>query len=306
VDHPAAEQAARRQAVQAAERGQQAALNQVVDALAAGGGALAALSALAFVAGLIDAVAGGGGLIQLPALLVFAPQLGTISALGTSKFAGIWGTASAAVQYGRRVPFDRALVVPAGIAALACSFLGARAVAAVGSAELRPLVLTLLVAVLAYTLWKKDFGALHAPKLDGRQRLLAALAIGAAIGFYDGFFGPGTGSFLIFAFIGLLGYSFLAASAAGKIVNALTNVSALMYFVAHGDVAYRFALPMAMCNVAGAQIGSRLAIAKGSGFVRLLFIAIVRDCVATNSTSDLDLPGPLLVIHQQARRQPTG
>lgn len=233
------------------------------------------LCGFAFLAGFIDAVAGGGGLIQVPALFVLMPQLAPATLFGTNKFASIWGTLAAAVQYSRRMPPVWSAVLPAGGAALVCSFLGARAVSHIDSAVLRPLVLLLMLAVLAYTLWKKNLGALHAPKLKRSAQFWAALATGAALGFYDGFFGPGTGSFLIFAFVGLFGFSFLAASAAAKNVNFITNAAALAYFAASGHVDYAAALPMAASNIAGSLAGTHLALRRGSRFVRGLFIAVV-------------------------------
>lgn len=241
---------------------------------------LAALCGFAFLAGFVDAVVGGGGLVQIPALFVLMPQLSPALLFGTNKFAAVWGTLSAAVQYARRVPPIWHTVLPASAAALLFSFLGAHTVSVVNPALLRPLILALLVAVLVYTLWRKDFGALHAPRLSRTQQLWIGLATGALIGFYDGFFGPGTGSFLIFAFIGLFGFSFLAASASAKVVNVVTNFAALAYFISHGDVLYATALPMAVCNVAGSLVGSRLALRRGSGFVRVLFIVVVGALIA--------------------------
>jgi uncharacterized protein len=239
-----------------------------------------ALCAFAFLAGFIDAVVGGGGLIQIPALLILLPQLSPAAVFGTNKFAAIWGTLSATVQYARKVPISWRAVLPAGVAAMLFSFLGAHTVSLISNTQLKPMVLVLLVVLLGYTLWKKDFGALHAPKLSPAQQFWIALATGAVIGFYDGFFGPGTGSFLIFAFVGLFGFSFLAASAAAKAVNSITNLAALVYFASSGNVVFHFALPMAACNVAGSLIGSRLAIAKGSHFVRKLFVVIVSILIA--------------------------
>jgi uncharacterized membrane protein YfcA len=235
----------------------------------------AALCGFAFLAGFVDAVVGGGGLIQIPALFVLMPQLPPATLFGTNKFAAVWGTLSAALQYGRRMPLIWRSVLPAAAAALLFSFLGAHTVSVIAPAALRPLILALLLLVLAYTLWKKDFGALHAPRLGHAQQLWMGLATGAVLGFYDGFFGPGTGSFLIFAFVGLFGFSFLAASASAKAVNVITNFAALAYFASHGDVLYATALPMAACNVTGSVIGSHLALRHGSGFVRLLFIVVV-------------------------------
>jgi len=234
-----------------------------------------ALLAFAFLAGFIDAVAGGGGLVQVPALFILMPQVPAATLLGTNKFSSIWGTAFAALQYARRMPMEWRATLPAVAAAFVFGFLGAQAVAHTPSDFMRPLVLFLLVAVLVYTLWRKDFGALHAPRLGSTQTLLASLATGALIGFYDGFFGPGTGSFLIFAFVGLFGFSFLAASASAKLVNVVTNGAALVYFVSHGHVLYSVAAPMAACNIAGSLVGTRLALKLGSTFVRRVFVLVV-------------------------------
>lgn len=236
---------------------------------------LAALCAFAFLAGFIDSVVGGGGLIQVPALFVLMPGIPPATLLGTNKGSSIWGTLAATIQYLRKVPFEWRATLPTALAALLFGYFGAQTVATVHAEFLRPLVLVMLVAVLVYTLWKKDLGQLHAPRLRPAQQLWIGLLTGAAIGFYDGFFGPGTGSFLIFAFVGLFGFSFLAASASAKVVNLITNGAALAYFISHGHVLYQVAAPMAVFNVAGATLGARMAIRRGSGFVRLLFIGIV-------------------------------
>lgn len=238
------------------------------------------LCGFAFLAGFIDSVAGGGGLVQVPALFILMPTVPAPTLLGTNKFASIWGTLFAFFQYARRMPVEWRATLPTCAAALAFGFIGARTVAHVPAEFLRPLVLVLLVAVLAYTLWKKDLGALHAPKLTHAGQLWMGLATGAAIGFYDGFFGPGTGSFLIIAFVGLFGFSFLAASASAKAVNVITNGAALAYFVTHGNVLYEVAAPMAACNVAGSFVGTRLALKLGSRFVRIVFIVVVSALIA--------------------------
>jgi len=236
---------------------------------------IAALCGFAFVAGFVDAVVGGGGLIQIPALFVLKPELPPATLFGTNKLSSIVGTANASWQYARRVALPwRILFITAGTAFVA-SFFGAKAVSYFNPAALRPLIIALLAAVFVYTLIKKDFGSLHAPKLTPAQQRGAGVAIGAVIGFYDGFFGPGTGSFLVFAFVGLFGFSFLLASAAAKIVNLATNAAALAFFLPAGHVLYQAALPMAACNLAGSWCGAHLAIQRGSGFVRLFFIGVV-------------------------------
>lgn len=241
---------------------------------------LAALCGFAFLAGFVDAVVGGGGLIQVPALFVLMPQVSPATLLGTNKFASIWGTSVATYQYARRVSMPWHALLPACLAAFIFSFYGAHTVSTLQPDVLRPLILLLMIAVLAYTLWKKDFGALHAPRLTRQHEIVTGIVVGCVLGFYDGFFGPGTGSFLIFAFVGLFGFSFLAASASAKAVNAITNLAAVLYFVWHGHVLYKIALPMAVCNMAGAWLGTRLALRKGSGFVRIFFIVVVSALIA--------------------------
>lgn len=233
------------------------------------------LAVFAFLAGFVDSVVGGGGLIQVPALMVLMPGVPPATLLGTNKGSSIWGTLVATLQYLRKVPFEWRATLPTCLTALVFGYAGARTVAQVNPDFLRPLVLAMLLVVLIYTLWKKDFGRLHAPRLSPAQQLWIGLLTGAAIGFYDGFFGPGTGSFLIFAFVGLFGFSFLAASASAKVVNLITNGAAVAYFASHGMILWHVAAPMALFNVAGAALGSRMAIRKGSEFVRLLFIGIV-------------------------------
>jgi len=235
------------------------------------------LCAFAFLAGFVDSVVGGGGLIQLPALFLCLPPslAGSIPAvLGTNKMSSICGTGMAVVQYARRIPIPWRSILPAAAAAFASSLLGARAVTRVRPDLLRPLVLGLLVAVALYTFWNKNLGARHAPRLAARRELLWGIAIGLAIGFYDGFFGPGTGSFLIFAFIGWFGFDFLSASAAAKVVNFATNLSAVGYFAATGNVLWRYALPMAACHVLGSLVGTRLALLRGNRFIRALFLVM--------------------------------
>ncbi|MBM3879281.1 MAG: sulfite exporter TauE/SafE family protein [Verrucomicrobia bacterium] len=236
------------------------------------------LCGFAFLAGLVDSVVGGGGLIQLPALFLFLPSPAAAvipTVLGSNKMSSICGTGMAVVQYARRIRLPWPSLWPAAGAALVCSFAGARAVTLIQPAVLEPLVLGLMVAVAVYTFVRKDLGSLHAPHLDARSERWLGLGVGAVIGFYDGFFGPGTGSFLIFAYIGLFGFDFLRASASAKVINFATNLSALAYFAATDHILYRYALPMGLCNILGAIAGTRLAILRGNRFVRALFLIVV-------------------------------
>lgn len=229
----------------------------------------------AFLAGLVDAVAGGGGLIQVPALFTALPGEGPAVLFGTNKAASVCGTANAAWRYAQRVDLPwRTIVLPMAVSAFGFSFVGAATVAWMPKELIRPLVLVLLVLVALYTVAKPDFGAI------GRRRLRSglvgpvALLIGAVLGFYDGFFGPGAGSFMIFALVGLFGFDFLRASAAAKIVNLATNAAALSYFIPTGSLLWPIAGVMAFFNILGAWLGTRLAIRHGSGFVRWVFLVV--------------------------------
>jgi uncharacterized membrane protein YfcA len=236
---------------------------------------LSALAGAALFAGFIDSVVGGGGLIQIPALFTALPKELPATLFGTNKIASVFGTANAAWRYMRRVEMPWRTTLPAALAAFAFSYLGAMAVAWLPREMLRPLILLMLVGSAAYTFMRKDFGALHKPQHTGRSELVFALIVGGAIGFYDGFFGPGAGSFLIFLFIRFFGFDFLHASAASKVVNVATNLAAIGYFVPNGFYIPVAALVMAIFNVLGSVIGTHLALRHGSGFVRKVFLIVV-------------------------------
>ena len=222
-------------------------------------------------AGFVDAVAGGGGLIQLPALLLLMPGVPVPMVLGTNKGSAIFGTAVATIRYARTVPVPWRTGGAAAAAAFVGSWFGARASSLLNPAMMRPLVLALLVGVAIFTFAKKDFGASGV----GRERAVLGVLLGGVIGFYDGFFGPGTGTFLIFLFIWSLGLDFLGASAAAKAVNVATNLAALGSFALAGNVRWGWALPMGAANILGALMGANLAIAKGSAVVRRFFQGVI-------------------------------
>lgn len=238
------------------------------------------LAGAAFLAGLVDAVVGGGGLVLIPALFMALPQAAAATIFGTNKFSAIFGTASAAIRFARRIPVPWRAVLPAAVAAFIFSFFGAMSVAWLPKDLLRPMVLILLVAVTVYTFVRKNFGGIDQNRQHGQADMLWAVLLGAVIGFYDGFFGPGTGSFLIFLFIRFFGMDFLRASSAAKIVNVGTNGAALLYFGASGHVFWALAAMMAVFNIAGALLGSHLALRHGSGFVRWMFLAVATVLIA--------------------------
>lgn len=235
----------------------------------------ALLAIAAFGAGLVDAVVGGGGLIQIPALLAAYPQAAPATLFGTNKIASIVGTSSAALQYARKVKIPWDVALPGGVAALLGAWAGASAVVYAPVELLRYLIVVLLIMVATYTFIKKDFGAQYNEIAEPRRRATRAMLIGSTIGFYDGFFGPGTGSFLIFLLVRAIGMDFLRASVTAKIINVATNLSALVYFARSVELLWLLGASMAIANLSGAVIGSRMALKHGSGFVRRVFLIVV-------------------------------
>ena len=233
------------------------------------------VSLASLLAGFVDSIVGGGGLVLVPALFATFPGAPPATLLGTNKGASVWGTAFATWQYSRRVEMRWASLLPAAGAGFVASFAGAWLVTVVSADFLRKLLPLVLLAVLIYTVYKKDLGQTHAPRFSGTQEVWMAVAIGALIGFYDGFFGPGTGSFLVFLLVRVLGYDFLSASASAKFINTATNVAALVLFVTKGHIWWHFVLAMALANVVGSLLGTRLALKHGTGVVRVVFIGVV-------------------------------
>jgi uncharacterized membrane protein YfcA len=233
------------------------------------------VSMASLVAGFVDSIVGGGGLILVPALFATFPAAHPATLFGTNKGASVWGTAFATWQFSRRVEMRWAALLPAAGAGFVASFAGAWLVTVVSPDYLRKLLPLVLLAVLIYTVVKKDLGRDHTPRFSGAAEQWVAASVGALIGFYDGFFGPGTGSFLVFLFVRLLGYDFLSASASAKLVNTATNLAALLLFVAKGHIWWHFVVAMALANVVGSLLGTRLALKHGTGFVRVFFMGVV-------------------------------
>ncbi|WP_140627025.1 TSUP family transporter [Methylibium rhizosphaerae] len=236
---------------------------------------LVVVSLASLFAGFVDAIVGGGGLILVPALFGVFPNTAPATLFGTNKGAAIWGTGWATLQFARKVQMNWPALLPGAGAALAGSFAGAWVVTMVPPDGLRRALPFILLGVLLYTLARKDLGREHAPRFAGRSEAAVAAGIGLLIGFYDGFFGPGTGSFFVFLFVRLLGYDFLHASASAKLLNTATNFAALVLFAWKGHVWWHIALVMALANVAGSLAGIRLALKHGAGFVRGVFIVVV-------------------------------
>jgi len=237
--------------------------------------ALAFLAAAGFLAGWTDAVVGGGGLIQLPALMVTFPHAAPVQLLATNKAGSIFGTSASSITYLRRVRPDLKTATPLALAAFVGSLAGAAMASFIPREAFNPLILAVLIGVGAYTLFTPRLGRSTLMRFSGGRHYGAALLTGAVIGCYDGALGPGTGSFLVFALVGWLGYGFLEASAKAKIANFATNLAALLVFVPQGAVLWTAGLVLAAFNVAGGYLGARTAVAKGSAFIRAVFILVV-------------------------------
>ena len=226
-------------------------------------------------AGFVDAIVGGGGLILVPALFAAFPTTAPATLFGTNKSAAVWGTAMSAWQYSRRIHISWHTIMPGIVAAGTGAFLGAWVVTLVNPDFLRKLLPFILLAVLLYTLAKKDLGREHVPRHSMRAAQWITATIGLVIGFYDGFFGPGTGSFFVFLLVRLLGYDFLNASINAKLMNVATNALAIILFAMKGHVWWHFAVPLALGNVLGSVLGTWMALRHGAGFVRVIFIVVV-------------------------------
>jgi uncharacterized membrane protein YfcA len=230
---------------------------------------------LSFVAGFIDAVVGGGGLIQIPALLISLPKTPLPTIFGTNKIAALAGTSISAIQYSKRIKFNYKLLITISICAGLASFLGAKVVSFINVNTLKPVILVVLILIAIYTFLKKDLGTVQTKNLSFDKQLIYGSLIGIMVGFYDGFFGPGTGSFFVLGFVVILGFEFVQASAYSKVINCMTNISALLVFIKQGNYILELAIIMSVCNITGNVIGTRLALKKGNTFVRTIFLLIV-------------------------------
>lgn len=237
-------------------------------------GTLALLIAAAFAAGWVDAVVGGGGLLQLPALLL-VPGMTPVQALATNKLASIFGTATSSVAFYRKVRPSLRDTLSMATVALVGSFGGASVAAFLPASLFKPIIVVALVVVALITLLKPQLGVAARVRFRGSRHVIVAGAVGAAIGFYDGVLGPGTGTFLVFALVGLLGFDFLQASAKAKIVNFATNLGALLFFIPLGAVLWPLGLLMGAANIGGSLLGARMAISGGVKFIRVLFLLVV-------------------------------
>jgi len=232
------------------------------------------LLAASFFAGFIDSIAGGGGLIQLPALLIGLPKSETAEVLGTNKLSAVFGTTTAAALYRKQIKPDPKVLIAMGVPAFLGSAGGAVLASNIPTSSMRPMVLVLLIIVAVYTWFKPDLGKFENLRHLPKRRVQIAAFAGVVIGFYDGIFGPGTGSFLMLILVASLGYAFITASAIAKVVNVATNVGAIMVFGINGAVIWQIGIILGVANISGAVIGARLAIKGGSTLVRKVFLLV--------------------------------
>ena len=232
------------------------------------------LLAASFFAGFIDSIAGGGGLIQLPALLIGLPKSETAEVLGTNKLSAVFGTTTAAALYRKQIKPDPKILIAMGVPAFLGSAGGAVLASKIPTSSMRPMVLMLLIIVAVYTWFKPDLGKFENLRHLPKRRVQIAAIAGVVIGFYDGIFGPGTGSFLMLILVASLGYAFITASAIAKVVNVATNVGAIMVFGVNGAVLWQIGIILGIANISGAVIGARLAIKGGSTLVRKVFLLV--------------------------------
>ncbi|WP_348824750.1 sulfite exporter TauE/SafE family protein [Flavobacterium aestuarii] len=229
----------------------------------------------AFFAGFIDAIVGGGGLIQTPVGLILLPDLAVSTVIGTLKIPAFSGTSFAAYQYLKKVTLDKKILIIMMLLAFPAAFLGSAVLTYVSNDFMKPLLLAVLSLLAIYTYAKKNFGQHQVRNISAKTQILNAIGISFIVGFYDGFIGPGTGSFLVVAFIAIMGFDFLHASANAKMVNLATNFGSICLFVLKGKIIWAIALPMAASNAIGGWIGAKLAISKGNTFIRIFFLVVV-------------------------------
>jgi len=232
------------------------------------------ITLLTFIAGFVDSIAGGGGLISLPSYLLVG--LSPHTALGTNKFSSTIGTFTATVRFIKNRQIHLRTAVTAALAALAGSFCGARLALAFDEKFLKWMLVVLLPFIALFILTRKNFGEENrVSSISARKQVALAATIGFVIGAYDGFFGPGTGSFLILGFTGILGLDLATAAGNTKIVNLASNVAAIITFLFGRAVVFALGVPAAVGGILGNWLGSGLAIKNGARVIKPMFVAVL-------------------------------
>lgn len=229
----------------------------------------------AFFAGLVDATVGGGGLILVPALLYAYPNANIASIFGTNKITALASASSSAYGFLQRVKLPWKLILPTMLSAFVFAYLGAISVSIIPKTLMQYAVFILLIAMTIYTFIKKDLGCVHTEVHVGKQQIALGIFFGALIGFYDGIFGPGSGSFFLFLFIKVFAFDFIHAVASAKLLNIATFISALIFFIPEGHVIWSASFYMIFSAMIGAYVGTKLAFKYGSGFIRIFFLILL-------------------------------
>lgn len=233
------------------------------------------LCSAAFLAGFVDAIVGGGGLIQTPISILLLPQFPISTVVGSLKIPAFSGTFMATIQYLKKVKVQAKLFVFMAFIAFFSAYLGSHLLTVVPNDFMKPVLFFVLIILAVYTFFKKDFGQMPSRQVPFKKQIIYGGIIALVVGFYDGFIGPGTGSFFILGFIVLLGFDFLTASAHAKMVNLVTNFGSICLFIIKGKIVWAIAIPMAFSNALGGFLGAKLAIKKGNGFIRYFFLFVV-------------------------------
>ncbi len=222
-----------------------------------------------FIAAFIDSVVGGGGLISVPALLLTG--ISPTMVLGTNKISSVMGSLTSSISFLKSGKIDIHLIKFLFPLSFIGSVLGAITVQQIPSHFLKPLVVIMLIIVTIYTFTKKEWGTTSTYQGMNKKKMYLSGLIAFVIGFYDGFFGPGAGSFFIFSFL-MIGFDFVIAAGNSKALNFASNIAASLTFIYFGSVNYYYAVPMGLSMIVGALVGSKLAIRKGAAYIRPLFL----------------------------------
>jgi uncharacterized protein len=241
---------------------------------------LAMVCAGALFAGFIDAVVGGGGLVQVPLLMIVFPAWMHTNIIATNRFASLAGTMVAARQYIKKIEIDKRLAITMALLAAAASFGGTFVMKLIRPEVFKPILLVVIVVLTAYTFFKKDFGKATDEQPKGKHNYWLGATIALLVGFYNGFIGPGTGVLLLFGMVSILKLDFLQGSAKAKLINFIADAGSMIGFLITKMVVFKIALPMMLCNMLGAYIGSKTAIRKGNGFIRTIFLLVMALLIA--------------------------
>lgn len=236
---------------------------------------LALLCLFAFLAGWVDAIAGGGGLIQTPASLIILPQYSVASVIGSLKIPAFTGTSMAVFQYLQKVSLNWKDMWWMCVTAFLSAFAGSELLSVLGNKWMKPIILIVLLGVAIFTYSQKNWGQQARNTAAVPPSKLSKLLICCLLGFYDGFIGPGAGSFLVLAFISVLGMDFLQAGAHAKVINLSTNLGSILLFALKGSILWSVAIPMSVSNGLGGFLGAKMALAKGNRFIRQLFLVVI-------------------------------